>query len=248
MQPIDVLIIENNLADQKLLAGYLKEYDISYQVADDGLEAQTILQNTAFKLLLLNINLPKMDGYKLAKIIRQEMNLNIPIVAITDYAIDDVKERCFNIGMNACFSKPVGKVEVVGILTQFLPKDKLSSESATGYEVIDLSYLKEISLGDKNYEIEITQKFIEAIDRDLSAIHKHFLSGNDAELKKTAHCTLSTIYIMGLKSILESPLCAIENGNLPLNQLSAHLTFIDTVCNKAKADAKLFLKYLNRSH
>jgi len=127
MQMIDVLIVEDNLIDQKILSSFLEEYDISYQIAKDGHEAKSHLKTTAFRLIFLDLGLPEMDGYQIADFIRLDLKIDTPIVAVTAYTIDEVKDKCFTKGMNACFSKPIGKVVVVGILTQFLPEDKLNS-------------------------------------------------------------------------------------------------------------------------
>lgn len=123
----DVLVVEDNILDQKLLAAYLTEYDISCFIAANGKEALEIIANADFKLVLLDIGLPELDGYAVARKMRQELNITIPIVAITAYNIDEVKDQCFAAGMNACFEKPIGRVALVGILTQFLP-DKVGSE------------------------------------------------------------------------------------------------------------------------
>ncbi|UKT64645.1 response regulator [Pedobacter mucosus] len=118
---IDVLIVEETLIDQKILARYLAEYDISYAIASDLPSAMHAFKSNRFKLLLLGIELFEMKGLELVALLRNNLSINIPIVAITAHEIDDIKEQCFKTGMNACFSKPIAKVDLVGILTQFLP-------------------------------------------------------------------------------------------------------------------------------
>lgn len=244
MQQVDVLIAEDNLIDQKILSTYLAEYDITYMVVDSGEAALRKLQSVAFQLLLLDISLPGIDGYQLTKMIREEMEIDTPIVAITAYSIDEAKDKCFASGMNACFSKPISKIELVGMLTQFLPKEKLTSAQSRKFEVINLSYLKEISLGDLDYEMEITDKFVETIESDLLDLEDSFLSKNRKQLSIVAHRTLSTIYIMGLKSKLESTLCAIERADLSYNELKDNLEHVYEICQMAKIEAQLFIEDL----
>ncbi|AZI27748.1 response regulator [Pedobacter sp. G11] len=244
MQHIDVLIAEDNLIDQKLLSAYLEEYDITHIIVDSGEEAIKILQSVTFKLLLFDISLPGINGYQLTKVVKEEMKITTPVVAITAYSIDEAKDKCFASGMNACFSKPISKIELVGMLTQFLPKEKLTSAHSRDFEVIDLSYLKEISLGDLDYEMEITNKFVETIESDLLELENSFHSKNAEQLSVVAHRTLSTIYIMGLKSKLESTLCAIEQDDLTYSELKTNLEHVYETCRAAKIEAKLFIEDL----
>ncbi|TCD08550.1 response regulator [Pedobacter frigidisoli] len=241
LKSIDVLIIEDNKVDQKLLSSYLREYDISFKCVENGLNAIDMLNKFSFRLLLLDIGLPEMNGYQLTQTIRNDLKLSMPIVAITAHNVEDVKAKCFAVGMSGCFGKPIGKIELVGVLTQFLPKEVLSSGQAPSYDVIDLSYLKEISMGDEDYEKEITGKFIEMIDLDLTTLQKHFAAQNDIELKSSAHHLRSTIYIMGLKAKLDAQLMEIEYNELSLEQLASHMVNIAAVCKKAKLEAKIFL-------
>lgn len=243
-QLFDVLIVEDNIIDQKVLSDYLQEYDITYLMADSGEEAKTMLESLSFKLILLDIGLPGIDAYQLTEIIRQEMKINVPIVAVTNYGIDEVKNKCFAVGMNGCFSKPIGRVELVGMLTQFLPKEKLTSDNNLSFEMINLSYLKEVSLGDLDYEIEIAEKFIETITYDLTALQASFKANDREKLIGAAHRTLSTIYIMGLKSKLEEALLAIENNDLPTKELESKLNYVCNVCQKAIIETRDFIDAL----
>ncbi|WP_316796786.1 response regulator [Pedobacter agri] len=244
IEQIDVLIVEDNLIDQKLLSAYLKEYDIAFKISNDGIEAQNLLKTFSFSLVLLNIELPIIDGFQLTKIIREPLRLDTPIVAITANKVDDIIEKCFAFGMNACIFKPIDKLEIFGILTEFLPDDKLTSGNFYPYQTIDLSYLKEVSLGDEEYEIEIVEKFIETIDQDLLDLQRSFAVKNDENIRMIAHRTLSTIYIMGLKYKLEPILRSLENIDTVDDEMKAKLNDVDEICRKAKTEAQHFVNDL----
>lgn len=240
-QLFDVLIIEDNLIDQKLLHMYLSEYDITCLIADRGEEALLMLEFLSFRLLLIDIALPGIDCYNLTHILRKEMNIDTPIVAITTYMVDEVKDKCFEGGMNGCFSKPIGKVELVGMLTQFLPKEKLTSDGSLAFKTINLTYLKEVSLGDLDYEIEITEKFIETIENDLVELKENFIVNDRQKISAVAHRTLSTICIMGLKPKLGDILYSIENNDLTIKELELNLKCVYEICQNAVIEARLFI-------
>ncbi|WP_231427655.1 response regulator [Pedobacter sp. Leaf250] len=243
-EQIDVLMVEDNLIDQKLLSAYLKEYDITFKISKNGIEAQNLLKTISFSLVLLNIELPTIDGFRLTKILRKQMRLDTPIVAITANKVDDIKEKCFAFGMSGCVCKPIDKLEIFGILTKYLLGNKLTSGNFYSYQTIDLSYLKEVSLGDEEYEIEIVEKFIETIDQDLLDLQRSFAEKNDENIRMIAHRTLSTIYIMGLKCKLEPILRSLENIDTVEDEMKAKLNDVDEICRKAKTEAQHFVNNL----
>lgn len=109
------------------------------------------------------------------------------------------------------------------------------------YEVINFSYLHEISMGDVEFEREIAGRFLDLIDEDLSALAKHAEQRDIYALKKQAHHTFSTIAVMGLGPLLEKHLKAIEHQSLSETEINSGLAVICGICEKAKADVRLFL-------
>ncbi|WP_307289224.1 hypothetical protein [Pedobacter agri] len=87
-------------------------------------------------------------------------------------------------------------------------------------------------------------KFVETIESDLLELENSFHSKNAEQLSVVAHRTLSTIYIMGLKSKLESTLCAIEQDDLSYSELKTNLEHVYETCRAAKIEAKLFIEDL----
>lgn len=243
----DVLVVDDHKIDRQILSNYLKEYDVSFLVAENGAEAIKCLKKKVFKLVILDVEMPEMDGYTLTEVIRKELLINIPIVAVTDSPIEVVKAKCFEIGMNACFSKPISKIELVGMLTMFLPNELFSvkgmeTESRRDdYEVIDLSYLRTISLGDAGYEREIAGKFVEMIALEIEQLNTALKNQQIENLKSEAHKLRSTIMVMGLETKLSEHLKAIEYENLSLEQLKNKVKMISAICKKAKEEALKFL-------
>jgi len=238
---IDVLIVDDNVIDQKLLSAYLKAYDVSFDIAENSEAAVKKLSDVTFKLVLVDVDSAEVDGYTLVEMIRGD--LNIPIVAITMDDVEEVKAKCFAIGMNGCFTKPISKIELVGVLTQFdvLSINTLQITGADKFKVIDLSYLKEVSMGDTDYEHEVAGKFIEVISAELIQVTDCLENEKFDELKNVMHKMRSTIYIMGLGSKLSAHLQAIEEDILSKVQLAHRIELIKIICEKAKEEAQEFL-------
>ncbi|PWS26615.1 hypothetical protein DHW03_17785 [Pedobacter yonginense] len=246
---IDLLLVEDNPINQKLFAYYFKEYLVSYDVVSDGFEAIEKLRKQKYKLILLDIELPIKDGYNTAQEIREVLNIDTPIVAITSHEIDEVKDQCFETGMDACFSKPISKLELVAVLSQFLPQEIFTQAASKQqkinkvpeYRTIDFDYLKQISMGDKVFEKRLTEQFCEKISENLNKLDECLVNENVAELKFVAHQMHSTIFIMGMRSKLGAHLDAIERKALNFEQLKARVGIISLVCKRARDEAREFL-------
>jgi CheY-like chemotaxis protein len=106
-----VLIAEDNPINQKVASHLLERLGYGTSVAENGIEALEFLRQDHFDLLLLDIQMPVMDGYETCRAIRasEEPWANIPIVALTANALPEVRDRCFNLGMNDFLTKPVTK-------------------------------------------------------------------------------------------------------------------------------------------
>jgi len=239
----DVLVVDGNAIDAEQLSAYLKEYDVSFEIAGNEDIAIKKLNDFTFKLILVDVEGAGPEGYELVKKIRK--NIDIPVVAMLVHNIEEIKAACFKIGINGCVTKPISKIELVGILTQFevLVSENIQQDiDNEKYKIIDLSYLKALSMGDVAYEKEIGHKFIEVISAELQQLDSCLQDGRFDELKKVTHKMRATIYIMGLGPKLSAHLQAIEYDDLSELQLANRIELVKIICARAKEEAYLFLE------
>jgi len=148
---IDVLVLQEASADQRDLLNCFKEYDVSFKVSTNDAEVLQNLTESPFKLIMIDLALLENSGFSLVHKIYAHIDLNIPVVAIIPHHAEALQSQCFEAGVSGCFTSPISKIEVVGILTQFLYDETLPQQTKSneaGYEAIDLTYLKEVSMGD----------------------------------------------------------------------------------------------------
>ncbi|MEA3228324.1 MAG: ATP-binding protein [Campylobacterota bacterium] len=120
----NILIVEDNKTNQLLLTMFLSEYDLTYKIANDGVEALEILKTEKFDIILMDENMPNMNGIEATKIIRTIDEIkDIPIIAVTANAIDGDRARFIDAGMNEYISKPIDDDELHRILKIFLNKE-----------------------------------------------------------------------------------------------------------------------------
>jgi len=121
-----ILVVEDNLVNQKVVVTTLYKRGYQIEVASNGLVAldileKTLAENNRFDLILMDVQMPVMDGLETTKKIRaNSVWADLPIIAMTAHAMSGDKERCIDAGMNGYVSKPVQPVALVQTIERFL--------------------------------------------------------------------------------------------------------------------------------
>jgi len=121
---IRILVAEDNPVNQKVARAMLLKMGLQADVVANGLEVVNALQTTPYDLVLMDCQMPEMDGYEATRIIRQQgskaQNPGIPIIAMTALAMQGDREKCIQSGMNDFIAKPVKRRELAEMLTRWL--------------------------------------------------------------------------------------------------------------------------------
>jgi len=124
-----ILLAEDELINRKVATKLLEKLSHKVIVATNGEEVIQQLKNNMIDLILMDIEMPKMDGLTATETIRAgaagDENCNIPIIAMTAHAITEFKEKCFIVGMNDFITKPINFDELNKILNSYQPLSKL---------------------------------------------------------------------------------------------------------------------------
>ncbi len=122
----EILLVEDNLVNQKVAMSMLQKLGYSPDVATSGKEALLALRKKAYDLVFMDCQMPELDGYETTKIIRTDRTAcitpDIPIVAMTAHAMKGDREKCIAAGMDDYISKPIRKADLEDILRKFLGK------------------------------------------------------------------------------------------------------------------------------
>ena len=120
-----ILLVEDNSINQLVAQTILEHYHIEVDVADDGIQAISKVVEKSYDLVLMDIQMPKMDGLKSTKSIREYPDLkDLPIIAMTAHAMQEDKERCLAVGMNDYLSKPIDEYKLVQTLLKYIDSKK----------------------------------------------------------------------------------------------------------------------------
>ena len=117
--PPKILLAEDNLVNQLVVKKMLQQFDIIPIIASDGKEAIDMVIDHEPDIILMDIQMPIMDGLKTTEFIRKTMKLDIYIIALTANAFDSDKQFCLKVGMNDFISKPFKKTEFLVALEKY---------------------------------------------------------------------------------------------------------------------------------
>jgi CheY-like chemotaxis protein len=121
----DILIVEDNPVNQKLIAFLLARSGYSYDVAENGAVALDRLEHAAYRLVLLDMMMPVMNGYDTIKAIRaQDRFKHLPVIALTANAMKGEAEKCRAAGCDDYIAKPYSKDQILGAIAALLAKTR----------------------------------------------------------------------------------------------------------------------------
>ncbi|HAX44159.1 MAG TPA: hypothetical protein DCY80_16555 [Solibacterales bacterium] len=124
-----ILVVEDNLINQKVVLAVLRKRGYAVQVAANGQEALQLLDRQRFALILMDVQMPVLDGLETTRRIRANPALrHLPIVAMTAHAMNGDRERCLEAGMNAYLAKPVDHVHLLAIVEKYLSEETAPME------------------------------------------------------------------------------------------------------------------------
>lgn len=213
---LSVLLVEDNLINQRVAIYDLKKWKIHVDVVDSARKAYDLLHAKNYDIILMDISMPDINGLEATKHIRKNLRepiKNIPIIAMTASALVGEKERCFAAGMNDYISKPFNPITLynkiliwgkVKIDSKIIEKEKETGLNAT-YQNIDLSLLKEKADGDDIYYKEMLEIYIETMPEYLNELKQFYDVKNLQEFSAQAHKIKSPVALFGaekLKTIL----------------------------------------------
>ncbi len=128
-----VLVVEDNKINQLVITANLKRMGVTFDVAENGIEAINFLMGKSFDLILMDCQMPEMDGYEATGKIRQSIDTaiaNIPIIALTANALKGDYDQCIAAGMNDYLTKPINVKELSLMLDKWLPSQPDAQEKA----------------------------------------------------------------------------------------------------------------------
>lgn len=226
-----ILIVEDNRINQQLLEHWFNAKHIQYKVAQNGFEALDLIASQVFDLILLDIQMPEMDGYEVTHIIRHKLNITIPIIAMTAHAMVTEKDKCLEAGMNDYISKPISEPLLFSLIQKHLPAARRSS-------FINKEYLLELSNGDAEFIRELLEQFMTQAKSELNLLLDAANKKDIKKVKSTAHSMITTFGYLGIPTDKLDELRALQSLQSTdeiQKSIDKISSLYDTLCLECKA-------------
>ena len=210
LQNASILLVEDNDINRLYASSILKMWGCPFDTAENGEVAIEKFKTAHFDLILMDIQMPIMDGFETTKAIRQWSSdkSKVPIIALTANATQRDIDKCISIGMNDCLTKPFMQEDLLKMLDKHLGKKFHIVQSVTvkpstdnKADKIDFSYLEKVSGNNKSFIREIAEAFIKSIPTSIQELDKHSENENWVELARVAHKIKPSITLLGVHSL-----------------------------------------------
>lgn len=211
---IRILMCEDNEMNQNLMQSIFLKTNHKLDIAENGKKGIELLNQNTYDLILMDIQMPELDGYETTQIIRNDLKINIPIIAITAHSTVKEKERCIAAGMNDSISKPFQKNELFAkinywALNQSVPELSIPFEKEkTKDSLLSLDYLKEMCGDNSDFLKEMLHLFLKQGTENHELIQSEFKDHNFDAVKKITHKLKSSFGVINADTKL---LDSIEN-------------------------------------
>lgn len=210
LKGLKVLLTEDNDINRLYATSILKMWECQTDTAENGYVALEKVRNNNYDIILMDIQMPVMDGFEATKAIKMAGNdkNQIPIIALTANATATDIERCLAAGMVDCIGKPFTPQNLFSMLAKYSQLKSLKSELSVSLdssftEKVDLTYLHKVSNNNKEFVSEIVKSFIDNTPRAINQIKAELKKGDWVKMEKEVHKIKSTLSMIGLTSTRE---------------------------------------------
>jgi len=204
-----ILLAEDNLINQKVTIKILNTFGFNVTAVIDGSEAIKAVSEDNYDLVLMDLQMPNVDGYTATGKIRALPNSkrNIPIIALTAHALMGDKEKCLDAGMTDYISKPVSGQELVKKIDTLLDIRKVDSHTNEALPkespLLDRERLKNVSLGDHEFEKDILTSFVSDLDQKYNVLIELTTNQDLNKIVEVAHSIKGSSYSIGAVKVAD---------------------------------------------
>ena len=203
-QGVRILLAEDNFTNQQVAMGILKKLGLRADAVADGREALEALRAIPYDLVLMDVQMPEIDGLEATRQIRNPqsaiLNRNIPVIAMTAHTMAGAREKCLNAGMNGYVSKPIDPLALANELEKWigknmpgipkvasLEKEKAPDDEATVFRIFDRPTLLKRLMDDEGLAETIVAGFLDDMPKQMAALRSFVENGQAEQAGGQAH-------------------------------------------------------------
>lgn len=223
---IRILVVEDNAMNRFLAGQILNAWRVTVDMAEDGLEAIKKLEENNYDLVLMDLQMPRMDGFEASDYIRNKMPepaSGVPIVVLTADVMPETRERALQLGISRFITKPFKQPDLIDAIVDITGKGMKKSKTETkakqapelngvhtnGVEKPDLDFLRKVINNDEKALKQLIGIYLSAMPVDMEEFNNDYAADKVVELGKIAHKMKSSFANLGMKETAAA-LLAIE--------------------------------------
>lgn len=229
-----ILLVEDNEMNRLVAATVLNSYDLILDQAVNGKEAIEALQKQSYDLVLMDVQMPVMNGLEATQYIRDHLGSSIPIIALTANAIKGESDRCKMAGMNDFVPKPFEEKELVAAIMRWVDKTLPGKKPDTRETeaLYNLVALNKIARGNSSFVSKMINLFIDIVPPAIGDMNRAYRENDYVTVKAIAHKlkpSINNMNILSLKEVLR----AIETFDESEKDIREMNALINTVSDTA---------------
>ena len=196
-----VLLVEDNRFNRQIAKTFLNHAFVQVTEAENGAVAVELAQTQPFDLILMDIQMPVMDGYAATALLRQQLKLAVPIVALTANAIKGEREKCLDAGMDDYLTKPFREDELLRKVSRWVlcpsvfgaadaPATTAALVAAAAQPAAALyqtDELLQVGQGDQEFVRFMLETFVESCEEAIAGFEQATKAADSRQLRDTAH-------------------------------------------------------------
>jgi CheY-like chemotaxis protein/HPt (histidine-containing phosphotransfer) domain-containing protein len=248
-----ILVAEDNLMNRRLMELWLTEWGYEFDMVENGRLAVEQFGRDNYELVLMDIQMPEMDGLTASRHIRQDYRSEVPIIAITAKG-QSTCDNCAAYGITEILNKPIQedilRQKIERYAENLLPHEQVGFDNMSRItrSVINLDYLNGISKGRKEFVIEMARLFVLQFPKELLAAETALRQNDFVGLSRATHSMKSTVGFVGMHaggiqliSELERKSTEILSPSTSIQTLSMLFTQVKKIGYKAVSEMKTYL-------
>lgn len=196
-EPLSILLVEDNEINRLYASALLKKWNCKVELAEDGKQALDKLAHSMFDLILMDVQMPVMDGLEATRLIRSgpAPANQIPILALTANASVKDADKCLETGMNDCISKPFTPEQLFRRIQKFRPLKPVAGQE----KLVNLKYLHDASQQDAGFVDSMVKAIITNLPESITTIREHTDQKNWVKVAEAVHRIKSSLRMIGLE-------------------------------------------------
>jgi signal transduction histidine kinase/CheY-like chemotaxis protein len=205
-RPVRVLLVEDNVVNQRVASGLLTRRGHRVTVVDEGRKALALLEQGAFDLVLMDLQMPVMGGLEATAAIRlreRDTGTHVRIVAMTAHAMASDRERCLAAGMDGYLSKPIDAAKLFAVVEQGGDGGRVQAASAEPVAFDEDALRRRVS-GDEDLMADVIRTFLEDLPVRLGQIQRAMTDGNAEALQAAAQALRSAAGTLSAYRLFEA--------------------------------------------